>query len=111
MKRSGPSAEDWEIYERQSRICKAFAHPKRLHLLDLLAKGDCQVSDLQKKSGISKANLSQHISILRNAGIVVTKRNGKQMSCSLAMPQVKQACSLMKDVLRNRVRSDRRLGI
>ena len=99
-----------KIFARQAMICKAFANPTRLRLLDLLGRGERGVSDLQEELGISKTNLSQHLAILRSAGVVTARRNGKQVFCSLAMPEVKQACTLIRNVLRAQVRESRNLA-
>jgi ArsR family transcriptional regulator len=99
------------VFERQARICKAFANPIRLRLLDMLAKRDWQVADIQQELGISKANLSQHLAILKSAGIVVSRRQGRQISCSLAMPEVKDACQLIRNVLKVQVREQRKLPV
>jgi ArsR family transcriptional regulator len=88
-----------EIYERQARIGKAFAHPGRLQILDLLGQGERGVSELQEALGISKTRMSQHVSILKSVGVLSTRREGKQIHCSLAMPEVKQACQLLRKVL------------
>jgi DNA-binding transcriptional ArsR family regulator len=94
---------DTEIFERQARICKAFAHPGRLQILDLLGQGERGVSELQEALGISKTRMSQHVSILKSAGVLTTRREGKQIYCSLAMPEVKQACQLIRKVLQAQI--------
>lgn len=99
-----------EIFLRQAVICKAFAHPTRLHLLDLLGRGERGVGKLQDELGISKANMSQHLAILKSAGVVVTRRTGKQVFAALAIPEVKQACRLIHQVLRTQIRKQHRLG-
>jgi DNA-binding transcriptional ArsR family regulator len=101
---------DTEIYERQARICKAFAHPGRLQILDLLGQGERGVSELQVELGISKTSISQHLSILKSAGVLATRREGKQIYCSLAMPEVKQACQLIRKVLQAQIAASHRLG-
>lgn len=102
---------DREVYVLQSRICKAFANPIRLELLDLLAARDWFASDLQDRLGISNPNLSQHLAVLRSAGVIRTRREGKQLLCSLAMPQVKSACQIIRDVLRTQIRSRQSLTL
>lgn len=102
------SADD-EIFERQAQICKAFAHPGRLRILDLLGKGERGVSELQSELGMSKTSLSQQISILKSAGVLSTRRNGKQIYCSLAIPEVKEACQLIRGVLRAQLAASHRL--
>jgi DNA-binding transcriptional ArsR family regulator len=99
-----------EIFERQAMICKAFAHPTRLHLLDLLGNGERGISRLQNELGVAKANLSQHLAILKSAGVVVTRRSGKQVYAALAIPEVKQACHLIHKVLRTQIRKQHRLA-
>jgi ArsR family transcriptional regulator, lead/cadmium/zinc/bismuth-responsive transcriptional repressor len=100
-----------QIYERQVGICKAFANPTRLRILDLVAKRGYPASDLQAQLSISKANLSQHLAILKAAGVVTTRREGKKVFCYLAIPEVKQACQLIRSVLRAQIRNGRELSV
>lgn len=102
---------DLEIFERQAVICKAFAHPKRLQLLDLLGMGERAVAELQEELDVSKANMSQHLSVLRSAGVVSTRRNGKQVYCALAIPEVKSACHLLREVLRSQLRRQNKIVV
>ena len=104
-------AVDDQVYEMQVRICKAFANASRLRILDLLAKRERTVSDLQEELGITAANVSQHLAILKAAGVVATRREGKQIFCSLTIQEVKQACQLIRDVLRAQVKNERKLVI
>ena len=99
------------IYEKQVSICKAFANPIRLRILDMIAQRPYAASELQEQLSISKANLSQHMTILRAAGVIVTHREGKQVYCSLAIPEVKQACQLIRNVLRAQIRSGQQLAV
>jgi DNA-binding transcriptional ArsR family regulator len=110
MPRSSSSV-DFEVFERQAVICKAFAHPKRLQLLDLIGKGERPVSEIQETLGVSKANMSQHLSILKAAGVVISRRNGKQVYCSLAIPEVRDACHLIREVLRSQIRKQHKLEV
>jgi ArsR family transcriptional regulator len=98
-----------EIFERQARICKAFAHPRRLQILDSLGNGEKGISDLQAELGISKTGMSQHVAILKSVGVITTRRNGKQIYCSLAIPEVKQACQLIRKVLHAQITGSHRL--
>ena len=99
---------DTEVYERQARICKAFAHPGRLQILDLLGDGELSVAELQQTLGISKTSISQHMAVLKAVGVLSTRREGKQVYCSLAMPEVKQACQLISGVLRAQIAASQR---
>jgi ArsR family transcriptional regulator len=107
-RRQDPEAE---VFERQAIICKAFANPTRLHLLDLLGKGERSLADVQQVLGISKANLSQHLAVLKAAGVVTTHRDGKHVYAMLAIPEVKQACHLIREVLRGHMREQNRMRV
>ena len=100
---------EWQVFERQSSICKAFANPIRIFILHKLGEKDCAVSDLQKMLDISVPNLSQHLSVLKSAGIVVTRRKGKSVICSLPIPEIKQACGLIHNVLKRQIKDSKSL--
>lgn len=99
------------VYERQALICKAFANPIRLKILDIIAQGECPAATIQEAVGISKANLSQHFAILKSAGVLTTRRVGKQMVCVLAIPEVKQACQILRKVLQAQVEGAKKLAL
>jgi ArsR family transcriptional regulator len=111
MNATRPVDKELEVFERQARICKAFAHPGRLQILDLLGQSERGVSQLQVELGISKTSLSQHLAILKSAGVLATRREGKQIYCSLAMPEVKQACQLIRKVLQAQIAADHHLAV
>jgi DNA-binding transcriptional ArsR family regulator len=107
MKRSTEDA----VFERQAQICKAFASPVRLRLLDILGSGPVMAAELQTQLRISKANLSQHIAVLRSAGAIATRREGRMLACSLAIPEIKHACRLIRAVLRAQVKNGSRMKV
>ncbi len=111
MPKGKKSGDEDRVYEMQVRICKSFANATRLRMLDLLSKREMAVSELQSELGITTANVSQHLAILKAAGVVSTRRDGKQIFCSLAIPEVKSACALIRDVLRAQIRSGSDLKI
>jgi DNA-binding transcriptional ArsR family regulator len=108
IRKTKRASVDEEVFERQVLICKAFAHSTRLHILELLGRRDWVAGELQEELGISKANLSQHVTVMKTAGVIVRRRRGKQVYFSLAMPEVKQACQLIRSVLRNQVQNGRK---
>ena len=111
MSRTVDKLLEEQIYERQVAICKAFANPIRLRILDMLSNGERTGAQIQDALGITKTNFSQHLAVLRAAGVVTTRRDGKQVRCSLAIPEVKQACTLIRNVLRAQLRNGRRLAV
>jgi len=64
------------IYELHASICKTLANPKRLQILNLLRHKEMSVSELASLMEIREANVSQHLSVMRQKGILVAKREG-----------------------------------
>jgi len=87
------------IYDLQSEICKVLSSPKRIEIINALKDGEKSVTELVNILQIPKANVSQHLSVMRLKGILKCRRNGVNIYYSIANPKVVQACSLMHDVL------------
>jgi ArsR family transcriptional regulator len=88
-----------EIYELQADVCKIFANAKRLEIINSLKDRETSANELLGKIGLSKANLSQHMAILKAKGVVLTRREGVNMYYRIANPKIIQACNLMREVL------------
>ncbi len=91
--------EDTRIFEVQAEICQTLANPKRLHIISLLKNGELSVGEMVRIMGIPKANLSQHLSIMKQKGILVTRRQGTVIYYHLATPKITDACGIMREVL------------
>lgn len=79
-----------------SKILSAFSNIIRLKLILCLSKGDKNVSQLIKKCGLSPSAVSQHLEKLRTAGLVTTRKEGKEVHYSLTYPEAK---ALSKNLL------------
>ena len=99
MKSSNKLKFDLEIYQRQAEICSALSHPVRLMILDLLQDGNKSCTDILSYIDIPKTNLSQHLSVLRKAQLVDYKKKGLYQFYYLLIPEIKKACSMVKEVL------------
>jgi len=84
--------------ERTAAIARALADPKRLCVLERLADGERSVSDLSREVGCQVPNMSQHLTILRTAGIVVSRRDGNTIFYRLADQQVLEIYRLLQQV-------------
>jgi rhodanese-related sulfurtransferase/DNA-binding HxlR family transcriptional regulator len=80
----GSKREKDALFEAIALMGKAFASPRRLELLDLLAQGPRNVDELARASGQSTANASQHLQALHAAGMVTRSREGTSVRYSLA---------------------------
>ena len=96
-----------EITILQAEILKTLASPRRLEILHALAAGPIEVGRLAGAIGASQPNVSQHLAVLRGAGIVEAERDGREVRYRLADPAVMVACGVMRAVLERRLR---RLG-
>ena len=88
-----------KIYELQADICKTFSNAKRMEIINALKDREMSAGDLIGKTGLSKANLSQHMSVLRSKGVVLTRREGLNIFYRIANPKIIQACHLMREIL------------
>jgi DNA-binding transcriptional ArsR family regulator len=92
-----------EITILQAEVLKTLASPRRLDILHELANGPIEVGRLAAAIGASQPNVSQHLAVLRTAGIVEAEREGREVRYRLADPDVLVACALMRSVLERRL--------
>jgi len=90
---------DKTIIEMQAEICKTLTNPKRIEILNALKNGEKTVTELVTALGASKANVSQHLALMRLKGILTTRREGVNIYYRVSNPKVIAACTLMKEVL------------
>jgi DNA-binding transcriptional ArsR family regulator len=91
-----PDAE--AIRGRAAAIAKALADPKRLCVVEELANGERSVSDLSRCIGCQVPNMSQHLAVLRSAGIVVSRRDGSTVFYRLVDNGVIDAYRLLQQL-------------
>jgi DNA-binding transcriptional ArsR family regulator len=91
------------FYKLHSEICKTMANPKRLEVLNCLRKGEMTVSQLVEKTGISQANLSQHLGMMRSSGILSSRREGIHIFYKLTNFKIVQAVDLISEVMRDTI--------
>lgn len=92
-----------EITILQSEVLKTLANPRRIEILHRLAVSPCEVGRLADELGMSQPNVSQHLAVMRAAGIVEAEREGREVRYRLADDDVIAACNLMRDVLERRL--------
>lgn len=88
------------LRDRTAAIARALADAKRLCVLEMLADGERSVSELSREVGCQVPNMSQHLAVLRSAGIVATRRDGSTIFYRLADPQVLEIYRLLQQVAR-----------
>jgi ArsR family transcriptional regulator, virulence genes transcriptional regulator len=99
-----------KIFEMQCDICKALAHPLRVAIVDRLSDEETSAADLIEELELTKANLSKHMSLLSHAGIVESRRDGRQILYRLTDPDIHKACSIMRSILYRRLKAGEKLA-
>ena len=92
-----------EITILQAEVLKVLASPRRLEILHRLADGPIEVGRLAEELGVSQPNASQHLAVMRAAGLVEAERDGREIRYRLVDPEVIVACAVMRGVLERRV--------
>ena len=82
-----------------AEICKTLSNPIRLEILSRLRDGKKSVNEIASLTGVRQATVSQHLSVLRQRGVVSTRREGINVYYDVANPKITRACDLMREVL------------
>lgn len=98
-----------EIYNLHAEMCKVFSNPIRLEILNLLRNKKMSVTELINKSKLTQANISQHLSIMKSKGIVLSERNGKNIYYKLTNPKITKAFDIIREILSERLEKSSKL--
>jgi DNA-binding transcriptional ArsR family regulator len=88
-----------ELQQLHARVCKAIADPKRLLIIYELRDRELSVGDLCEALGVSQSNVSQHLAMLRERGIVSTRRAGTSVFYSLRSQKIVQAVDQLREFM------------
>ena len=90
-------ADDADI-ERASRSLKAMSHPLRLKILCTLGAEEVSVQDIVEHVGTSQSNISQHLAILRDKGILASRKDANRVFYRVSDSRTLQLISMMREV-------------
>lgn len=99
--------QDMELYNRKAALCRTFADPKRLILINELRAGETSVGELAEKAGMNQAVVSRELALMRNRGVVKPRRDGTKVYYSLSNPRIIEACDMVHQVLLSILEEDR----
>jgi len=88
-----------ELYQLHASVCKGLADPKRLFIINALRDGELSVSQICEAVELPQTNVSQHLAILRNKGLVQSRRDGQRVYYRVASPKITQALDLLLEVM------------
>ena len=97
------SSVERELYQLHASVCKGLADPKRLLILYALRNGELSVSEICEEVGFAQANVSQHLAVLRDKGLVRTRKDGQFVFYSVSSPKIIQALDLLRQVMTEQV--------
>lgn len=98
-----------KIFKMHAMVCKSLANPTRLRIMNSLRSGERSVAELIRLLKLRKANLSQHLAVLRHCNIVKTRREGLNIYYSIANTKMIKACDILREVLFEQLKEGERL--
>lgn len=98
-----------EIEKRGAAIFSALAHPLRLRILEKLRDGPCCVCKIIPFVGGEQSNVSHHLAILRNAGIVSSEKRGQEVWYTVTDSRVIKLIDLMETCIMDNCRKSREI--
>ncbi|MFH1369744.1 MAG: metalloregulator ArsR/SmtB family transcription factor [Planctomycetota bacterium] len=97
------------LFEKQAGIAQAMAHPLRIAIIDFLKEGQQCVCDIAEHIGAERSNVSRHLSVMVNAGILECHKKGLKVIYKLKCPCILDFFACMSGVLKNEARENSRL--
>ncbi len=94
------------IYSYHADMCKVFAHSKRLEVINVLRDGEMTVTELSQKLGLAIGNLSQHLSMMRERRILISRKEGNLVYYRIANPKLISCFDIMREMLFDQIRQD-----
>ncbi len=94
------------IYTYHAEMCRVLAHAKRLELIDMLRDKEMSAGELGERLGLAPANLSQHLAMMRERHILVSRKEGNVVYYRIANPKLLQAFDMLREILFDQIRQD-----
>jgi ArsR family transcriptional regulator len=95
------------LFEKQARIVQAIAHPLRLEIIDFLKNGEQCVCDIAQRIGSERSNVSKHLSLMVNAGVLEHRKDGLKVIYKLKCPCILDFFACISGVLKQQVKDDK----
>ena len=97
---------DDQLYAYHAEMCKVFSHPKRLELINILRDKEMSAGELGERLGLAPANLSQHLTMMRERHILVSRKEGNMVYYRIADSRLLEAFDLLREILFEQIRQD-----
>ena len=97
------------LFEKQAEIAKAIAHPLRIAIVNFLKNGEQCVCDIAEHIGAERSNVSRHLSLMVNAGLLEYRKEGLKVIYKLRTPCILDFFSCVSRVLKQQVKDNEKL--
>ncbi|MEJ2702617.1 MAG: metalloregulator ArsR/SmtB family transcription factor [Sedimentisphaerales bacterium] len=97
------------LFQKQAEVAKAIAHPLRIAIIDFLKDGEQCVCDIAEHVGAERSNISRHLSVMVNAGVLEWRKEGLKVIYKLKCVCILDFFSCITDVLRTQAKENERL--
>lgn len=87
------------LYQAKAEFFKTLGHPARIRVLELLSERERAVGEMLPEVGVEATNLSQHLAVLRRAGLVTSRKEGSTVVYALTSPQVAELLAVARRIL------------
>ena len=95
-----------QLYAYHAEMCKVFSHPKRLELINILRNKEMSAGELGDRLGLSPANLSQHLTMMRERHLLTSRKEGNMVYYRIVNPRLLKAFDLLREILFEQIRQD-----
>jgi len=95
-----------QIYQYHAEMCQVFSHAKRLEAINVLRDGEMTVTELSQKLGLTVGNLSQHLSMMKERHILLSRKEGNMVYYRIANPKLIRCFDMMREMLFEQIRQD-----
>jgi DNA-binding transcriptional ArsR family regulator len=97
------------LFQKQAEIAKAIAHPLRIAIIEFLRKGEQCVCDIAEYVGSERSNVSRHLAVMVNAGILDYRKEGLKVIYKLKTPCIVDFFSCVTNVLKQQAKENEKL--
>jgi ArsR family transcriptional regulator, arsenate/arsenite/antimonite-responsive transcriptional repressor len=91
--------QEMNLASSRAKVIKALAHPSRIFMVEYISKNDVSVSELAEEIGADVSTISKHLSILKQAGILIDRKEGNRVLYSLLCPCIMNFIHCIDDVI------------
>ena len=95
-----------QLYTYHAEMCKVFSHPKRLELINILREKEMSAGEIGGRLNITPANLSQHLTMMKERRILVSRKEGNLVYYRISNPRLLEAFDMLREILFEQIRQD-----